>query len=120
MRVPSQLRFCLARARMGQREAAERDLAAILSERGTYINPWGLELLRFVAGLSSEEALFDEAEGAPAEWRYQAYFYAAEVRVLNGDREEAKVLFKRCIELGSKDDRECKSATAELRALEKQ
>jgi tetratricopeptide (TPR) repeat protein len=118
LRTPSQLRFCLARSRLGQRAAAEKDLATFVTERNS-LDPWSRELLRFVAGLSDEEILFAEAERVPTECRCQAYFYAGELRLLSDDPEQAKVYFGRCLEIGSKRERECASAAAELRALER-
>jgi hypothetical protein len=112
------LRFCLARSHLGQQVAAKRDLAAFVTERDN-LDPWNQELLLFVAGLSDEQTLFSESERVPPEWRCQAYYYAAELRLLNNDPEQAKVYFTRCVEIGPRDERDCKSAVARLRGLEK-
>ena len=113
-----QIRFCLARSRMGQRAAAERDLTQFL-ERRSDADPWMEELLRFVAGLSNEELLFAEAGRDPRERLCQANYYAGTLRLLEGDEDQARMYFTSCLETGAKQYREFASAAAELRALEK-
>ncbi len=118
LRSYAQIRFCLARSRMGQRAAAERDLAQFL-ERRPDADPWLGELLRFVAGLSNEELLFAEAAQDPRERLCQANYYAGTLRLLDGDEEQARAYFNTCLETGSTQYREYASADAELRALDK-
>jgi lipoprotein NlpI len=117
LRGYAQIRFCLARSRMGQRAAAERDLAQFL-ERRPDGDPWIAELLRFVAGLSNEELLFAEAGQDPRERLCQANFYAGTLRLLDGDEEQARMYFTTCLETRSTQYREFASAAAELRALD--
>jgi lipoprotein NlpI len=118
LRGYAQLRFCLARSRMGQRAAAERDLGLFL-ERGSINDPWIEELLRFVAGLSNEEMLFAAAEPDQKERLCQANFYAGTLRLLDEDEEQARMYFDACLETRSTQLREYASAEAELRALNK-
>jgi lipoprotein NlpI len=117
LRTYAQIRFCLARCRMGQRTAAEKDLELFL-ERRSISDPWIEELLRFVAGLSNEELLFDAASVDPKERLCQANYYAGTLRLLDGDEEQARIYFLSCLETRSTEYREFASAAAELRALD--
>jgi lipoprotein NlpI len=118
LRRDAQIRFCLARSRMGQRAAAERDLVLFL-ERGSISDPWIEELLRFVAGLSNEEMLFAAAEPDPKERLCQANYYAGTLRLLDDDEEQARMYFNACLDTRSTQLREYASAEAELRVLER-
>lgn len=97
------LRIWLIRARLGEREDADRGLANRKRTRAA----------RYLLGELAEEDYLhglDTCEG---------WFYAGTKRLLDGDRKGAAELFRKCVAKGAKESVDYKSAAAELKELEK-
>ena len=115
----------LARSRLGEREAAARDVRKIL--------PFVFELndvdriFRYLLAELPEEKFLqssDTEQELVQAWIHEASFFVASVRLLNGDKAKAREFFKKCLEAGPKgktptpDDPYLLVAKAELKALE--
>lgn len=118
------LRIYLIRARLGETEAATRELEQYLDSRKSgKPDEWFSSVARFLTGRISEEILLKTAERGNEqtirEQRCEAYFYAGTLRLLKGDRVIAGEYFQRAVDTNVKDFTEYQSAKAELEALRK-
>ncbi|MBI2900212.1 MAG: tetratricopeptide repeat protein [Planctomycetes bacterium] len=118
------LRFWLIRARLGECEAATRDLAQYLKERNSGgSDDWYSRIAGFLTGRISESDFLNAAESTDEktdrERKCEAWFYAGTRRLIDGERDKAKEYFQKCLDTGVKTFCEHASAEAELRALER-
>ncbi len=108
------LRIWLVRARLGERDAATKDLKAFIEKREA-AQDWDLQIARFLAGELGEGDLL-KAAGDKGARLCEARFYAGAKRAIDGDKAGAAELLKKC-EAGPKDSPCRTSAAAELEAL---
>ncbi len=114
------LRAWVVRSRLGEREAATRELRTWLIRRRGPGEP-ASKPAYFLAGVISERELLKAAEaetGPGARARScQAYYFAAEKNLVDGHLEPAKELFRRAIATDARSCREHESAQIELKAI---
>ena len=117
----SQLRIWLIRARLGERDAATRDLAQFL--KGRKADDWPRKIIRFLLGELPEVDFLKAAESENAktdrERKCEASFYVGTRSLIEGDKDKAKEYFQKCLDSGVKTFFEHRSALAELTAIEK-
>lgn len=122
--VPDYSRFgiWMTRSNLGERNAATDELKEYLLTR-TIGKPgdWPSTIARFLTGEVSESDFLKAADSDDVKQmrnqKCEAYFYAGNLRLLDGDKSTAADYFKKCLETGAKDYYEYQSATAELEAL---
>ncbi len=116
------IRLWLTQARMGQRDAATKDLSLYLTLRpGGVATGWIAKICAFLTGGISEGDFLKAAEegdqnGSNALKR-EAFFLAGTVRLIGGDKAAAKDFFAKCVATGAPEDPSYQSAAAELKAL---
>ena len=114
------MRLWLAGATLGYRAAVDDDLRFFRQQK----NPetWVADLLAFFAGEINESELLHRAEAQSDVDRAgrlcEAYYYAGRVRLMKGNRDEARDFFRRVVALGQSDFSEHFSAQVELLRLE--
>lgn len=115
------IRIWLARARLGERDAATKQLAEYLKSRKA--DDWPKRVMRFLAGELPAEEFLAEAESKDAktdrQQKCEAYFYVGARGRIDGDKDKAREYFRKCLETDVKNFLEYTSATAELAAIEK-
>jgi len=116
------LRLWLVRARLGEREAATQDLRAWLLLRKGPPGDAAARVAAYLTGTLAEKDFLKAADaeiGAAARGRRcQAYYFAGEKRLLDGERALAKDLLKRALGTEAQNWRDYGSAAAELRFME--
>ena len=116
------IRIWLARARLGERNAAMDEMKQYLSTR-TVGKPGDSPstIVRFLIGDVSEDAFLKAAnsgdEKQTQNQRSVAFFYAGTLRLLDSDKSTAADYFKKCLETGVKNLGVHVTAAAELEAL---
>lgn len=113
-------RIWLVRQKLGDQTIATQDLENYWSERKAAApGDWPTMVERFLIGRLDERQLFAAAnDGRDVRaCKCEAYFYAGEKRLLDGDRAVARLYFEHCLDTGEKDFTEYASAAAELKAL---
>ena len=117
----TRLRVWLIRARLGQRYPANKELSAHVEKHKLSADEWYAKICAFLLGKINEEdfvkAAADEDPKKANAQKCEAYFYAGTVRLLDGDKDIALVLFRQCIGTGVKRFSEYGSAKAEINAL---
>ena len=117
------LRLWLVRARLGEREPATQDLKAWLLLRKGPPNDAAARVASYLTVTLAEKDFLKAADdeiGAGARGRRcQAYYFAGEKRLLEGERGIAKDHFKRAIGSEARNWRDYGSAAAELRYMER-
>ncbi len=116
----------LIRARLGDREAAGKELSSYISNRKESASPSG-EWVGTIAGYllgTVKEADFFAAAGSPNARKAQghtceAWYYAGMEKLLDGDRKTAAEYLEKCIATNRKDYVEYGLAQSELKALGK-
>ena len=114
----SRLAIWLIRSRLGEREAANKELAAHFNaESGS----WVAKIETYLLGNLSE-AEFLAAAASPAintdrGQHCEAWFYAGMKNLLDGNKRAAAEFFKKCLATGQKSIAEYHLAKAELNAL---
>lgn len=115
------IRIWLIRARLGERDAATRELAEYL--KGRKVAEWPKKIMRLLIGELPEDDFLKEAESRDAktdlEQKCEAYFYVGAHRLIDGDKDKAKEYFQKCLETDLKIFNEYRSAAAESTAIEK-
>jgi tetratricopeptide (TPR) repeat protein len=118
-----QLRIFLIRARLGEREAAIKELEQYVGSSNGKANDWFSTIGRFLTGRISEQEFLTLAERGDKrtiqEQRCEAFFYAATVRMLKGENAKAKEYFQRSVETNVTNFTEYVSAKAELELIDK-
>jgi tetratricopeptide (TPR) repeat protein len=119
----SYFRMWLVRARLGEAEAATRELTTYLGRRKTQKpNDWPLKVGRFLAGQLSESDFLKAADDAnlrtAKEHRCEAYFYVGSKHLIGNDKMAALDYFKKCLTTNVTDFEEYASAAAELYYLQ--
>jgi tetratricopeptide (TPR) repeat protein len=112
----------LIRSRLGEQEAATKDLKQYLAEwEKAKADDWAVKIGSFLVGKLTEAQLFKGAKIASTKTAdgqcCEAYFYAGTKRLIDGDKRTAVTYFEKCIATEVKDFAEYKSAAAELRWL---
>jgi lipoprotein NlpI len=115
----------LIRARMGEEDAATKELQAYLDNRKTGTpDDWPSKVASFLTGQLSEQDFFKAAENSDQQTdrgqHCEAYFYAGSKRLIEGDKITATDYFKKCLATDVKGFTEYSSATAELKFLQTQ
>jgi lipoprotein NlpI len=115
-------RIWLIRARLGEKDAATKELQDYLANRTTgKPDDWELKIGRFLTGQLTETDFLKAANDADKKkndgQHCEAYFYAGTQRLIVGDKTTATDYFEKCVALGLKDYAEYVSASAELKSL---
>jgi tetratricopeptide (TPR) repeat protein len=106
----------LIRARLGDREAADKELAPYMEGHPVeWSNGWDAKIGNFLLGRISEDDFFVSLSDNPG----VAWFYAGMKRLLNNDRASAAEDFTKSVATGDKTADEYQLAAAELKALSK-
>jgi tetratricopeptide (TPR) repeat protein len=119
----SATRIWLARSREGEREAATEELRLYMAARKPEREDvWWTHLAGFLVGRQSEKELLASAkvvEGTDSkrDQEADACFFAASVRLIEGNRKGAQELFERCVAVGDGTSTVHASALAELEGL---
>jgi ankyrin repeat protein len=116
-------RIWLIRARLGEEEAATRELAVYLDRRKTQrTDDWPSKVGRFLVGQLSESDFLKAADDPnlrnAKEHRCEAYFYVGSRHLIGNDKMGALDCFKKCLTTNVTDFEEYTSATSELFYLE--
>jgi len=115
----SLFRIWLIRARLGEKEAATRELAAYLDRRKAQSpDDWPSKVGRFLAGQLSEgdflKAADDPKPQTAKEQHCEAYFYAGSKHLIENDKMTAVDYFKKCLTTNVTNFEEYTSASSEL------
>ncbi len=106
----------LIHTRLGEREAADRELAPYLEGHPVeWSNGWDANIGNFLLGRISEDDFLVSLSDNPG----AAWFYAGMKRFLNNDRASAAEDFRKSVATGDKRADEYQMAAAELKALTK-
>ncbi|HEU5240221.1 MAG TPA: hypothetical protein VFU37_24010 [Pyrinomonadaceae bacterium] len=106
----------LIRARLGDREAADKELAPYMEGHpAEWSGGWHAKIGNFLLGRISEDDFLVSLSDNPR----TAWFYAGMKRLLNNDRTSAAEDFRKLIATGDKTSDEYQVAAAELRVLSK-
>ncbi|UCF81608.1 MAG: tetratricopeptide repeat protein [Acidobacteriota bacterium] len=115
----SQLAYTLALLKTGMEKEArahEKELRKIYA--GLAEAEWPAPLVRFYAGIITEDAALEAAESDDEETdrgqKCEAYYYVGMRRLLGGDREKAGEFFKKCLATGATTFPEYRSTEREL------
>jgi lipoprotein NlpI len=116
-------RIWLIRARLGEKDAATKELRDYLVARKTgKPDDWEVQIGRFLAGQLSEADFLKAGGNADKrvenEQHCEAWFYVGTVRLIAGDKAAAKDYFEKCLATGVKTFAEYTSAAAELKHLQ--
>lgn len=110
-----------ARLRLGETEAARKELRSRLEQFASEPPAWNLAVCRFLLGEMDEAALLKAAEAGDRETaRAQAcdaWYYAGVVRLVAGQPEKAADCFRQCVATKRRDYRAYELAVAELARL---
>jgi lipoprotein NlpI len=117
-------RIWLARCRLGEKDAATKELRDYFGTRNTgRPDGWQVQIGRFLAGQLAEADFLKAAESADKTksdgQHCEAWFYSGSVRLLAGDKVGAKDAFEKCLATGTCTFGEWISAKAELKQLQK-
>ena len=112
----------LIRARFGETDAANKELAAYMEKRSNAAaGDWVSKVSGHLLGTISESELFSAAASPDAEkeggHRCEAWFYAGMKKLLSGDKEGSADYLRKCIATEKKGFVEYIFAEAELKAL---
>jgi lipoprotein NlpI len=115
-------RVWLIRARLGEKEAATKEMQAYLDGRKTgKPDDWAAHIARFLAGRLDETGFFKAAENANKKKESgqmcEAWFYAGSKRLIDGDNAKAGEYFGKCVGTGETGFTEYGSAVVELKLL---
>jgi tetratricopeptide (TPR) repeat protein len=113
-------RIYFVRSRQGEAAAAKADLAAYRKSRppkGT--NAWLDKVLAHLTDDLDEKAFLEAAKGSLGK-TCEATFYAAEARLISGDKAGAQPLLKQCLDTHQRAYYEWRTAEAEFEALKKE
>lgn len=111
----------LVRARLGETEAAAKELQDYLKLRQGKAEDWAAKVCGFLAGQMTEDEFLKAAGSTDAkvdsEQHCEAYFYVGTKWLLEGDKATAKDYFEKCLATGQRMFTEYESAMAELKLL---
>lgn len=121
----------LIRARLGEQDAATKELQIYLNNRKTGTSDdCSSKVCPFLTGQLSEPDFFKAAENTDnqtnqeqvsetvPEQHCEVYFYAGSKRLIEGDKTTATDYFEKCLATGCKEVGEYNSAAVELKSLE--
>jgi lipoprotein NlpI len=115
----SHINIWLSRARLGEQDAATKELQTYLDNRkiGTP-DDWPLKVGSFLTGQTTEPELFKGAVNMDKqkddEQHCEAYLIAGTKRLIEGDKTTASDYFEKCLATGCNDFDEYSDAKAEL------
>ena len=114
----------LIRSRLGERNAANKELAAFLDKRRNATSEeWTSKVAGHLLGNVSEADLFAAAKSSDAKKERglfcEAWFFAGMKKLLGGDKATAADYFRKCIATGQTNFVEYQVAQSELEALTK-
>jgi lipoprotein NlpI len=118
------LSIWLIRARLGETEAASKELSTYIDKRQkTTSSDWFSKVASHLLGKVSEADLFAAAASPDAkkdsEQHCEAWFYVGMKKLFSGDKETAANYFRKCLATEQKDFTEFQLAQSELKALRK-
>jgi lipoprotein NlpI len=113
----------LIRARMGERDAAGKELAAYMDKRGSAPGDWVAMLGGYLLGSVTGPDLFNAVASPDARktkgLSCEAWYFAGMKKLLDGDKRTATNYFENCVATGQKNHIEFQLAQSELKALRK-
>ncbi len=113
----------IAQVRLGQKEAADHQLAKFLSDHPDGAETWGTKIDNFLLGKVSEQELLaasgSSEEKKKNEQQSQAWYYVAVKHLMNGDKTGAADAFQKSIAANGRGRNEYDFAKAELKNLDK-
>ena len=113
----------IARVRLGEKEAADRELAKFISDHPDWADSWNTKIDNFLLGRVSEQELLAAIDSSEAkkqhEQQCEAWYYVGVKRLMNGDRAGGADAFQKSIATGEKSRSEYDFAKAELKSLGK-
>lgn len=113
----------IAEVRLGEKEAADRELAKFISDHPDFAEDWKTKIDMFLLGKVSEEdllrAIEASAEDKQREERCSACYYIGVKHLLNEDKAGAADAFQKSIATEDNADYEYDFAKAELKRLGK-
>jgi len=117
-----QLFIWIIRARIGEKEAADKELAAYLEKRSKAApNDWVSKVAGHLLGSVNEAALFAATDSPDIQQKNgqfcEACYYAGMKKLLSGDKKSAADYFRKCLATKLNDCAELHFAQAELKAL---
>ena len=115
-------RLWLTQARLGQKDAATKDLSLYLALRtGGMATGWIANVGAFLTGKMSEGDFLKAAEDGDQKSSHalqrEAFFLVGTTRLVAGDKAAAKDFFSKSVATGAPEDPSYQSAAAELKAL---
>ena len=118
------LSIWLIRARLGETEAASKELSTYLDKRQkATTSDWFSKVAEHLLGKVSEADLFAAAASPDAKkdsgQHCEAWFYAGMKKLFSGDKKTAADYFHKCLATEQKDFTEFQLAQSELKALGK-
>jgi uncharacterized protein YecT (DUF1311 family) len=106
----------LSRARLGDREAADKELAPYMEGHPVeWSGGWHAKIGNFLLGRISEHDFLASLSDSPG----GGWFYAGMKRLLNNDKSSAAEDFRKSVATADKESEEYQMAAAELKALSK-
>ena len=117
----SHLRIWISRTELGEKKAADQELADYLDARLPNDNDWAAKIGNYLLGRGTEADLF-AAAAAPdtnkdAGQHCEAWFYSGIKRLIAEDKAGASENFRQCVATGQRTFVESRFARAELRRL---
>jgi len=113
----------IAQARLGDKEAADRELAKFISDHPDFVDSWNTKIDNFLLGKVSEQELLaaigSSEEKKQHEQQCQAWYDVGVKRLMNGDKAGAADAFQKSIATDGKSRNEYDFAKAELKQLDK-
>ncbi len=113
----------IARVRLGEKEAADRELAKFISEHPDWAGSWNTKIDNFLLGKVSEQELLAAIDSSEEKKQHEqqcgAWYYVGVKRLMNGDKAGATDAFQKTIAIDKKNCNECDFAKVELKQLGK-
>ena len=110
-----------AQIKIGEKEAADRELARFVADHPQPVNAWNAKIDNFLLGKINDQELLaamDALEGEKqSEQQCGAWFYLGEKRLFNGDKTGAVEAFRKSVATEEKNCNEYDFAKAELKGL---
>ncbi len=118
----SPLYLWIIRTRLGEGQAADKELAAYLDKRWNAApNDWVSKLAGHLLGNVSEADLFAAADSPDTRKKSgqfcEAWYYAGMKKLVSGDKKSAAAYFRKCLATKRDDSTEFKFAQSELKGL---
>lgn len=113
----------IAEVRLGEKEAADRELAKFISDHPDFAESWNTKIDNFLLGKTNEQDFLSGINASDEEKQHDqqcdAWYYIGMKHLLNGDKTGAADAFQKSVATDVKDENEYDFANAELKRLGK-